>query len=85
MIEETPIEDGERMKALLADPLFQKAVTKVREKHFSEFQAAATHGASVGAWSRGRALNDLLAEMQAVVGNGIVASDEARRTSRKSK
>ena len=84
MDSETPIEDGQRIKAILADPVFSRAVDKVRKKHFDEFQGAATHGASVGAWARGRALNDLLAELQAVVSNGVVASVEVRRTPRKS-
>jgi hypothetical protein len=79
MSAEQDIEAGQRMKALLADPVFAAAVEKVRQKHYQEFTTAKTHGASVGAWGKGQALNDLLQELQAVVGNGDRASIEAKR------
>ena len=77
MSAEQDIADGQRMKALLGDPVFVAAVEKVRQKHYAEFTGAKTHGASVGAWGKGQALNDLLQELQAVASNGDRASIEA--------
>lgn len=66
----TPIQDGLRVKAWLEDPLMDGILKTVAKDIYDEFRAADNSEKRVTAWAKGKALEAIISQMNAVASAG---------------
>lgn len=67
------ISDGERIRQIATEPVFDKAIKDLGVQYYQDFKTAATPDARLNAWSKAKALDDLLNQLRATAESGTIA------------
>jgi len=73
------MEKGQRAQALLDDETFKAAIMKTEERYVTGWKSGTSVEQREDMWAKYHALADVVREVRAMIGDGVIAAEEKRQ------